>query len=300
MYFFRKIFPPFLFLFFILYPIHVSALDTLVTANVNPTTPPLVPEISYPPDDETTHTVSSSITITGNSESFAVIKVYVNGIFAGQTTAANGGAFSISTPLSLGLNNIYVTATNGLGTSPNSNTVQVYRDAVNTPDTNSYPGLSTPPATPPSSPSLSTPVNVSQPPPSPSIESLGNGDETTAYNVVVSGHASGADTVEVYVNGRLVAILHPDESGFYSTLVGLQKGENKITAYSVNKYGKGYPTEITVKVKEKESQKNPITTLFVSKNNLEEILLIICYTLLAILALMSLKKRQRGFGFPKH
>lgn len=296
----KKIIPPFFFLFVFLVNFgNVFALDTTVTAYVNPTAPPLAPVITSPLNTEVTYTDSPNILVEGNSESFATIKVYVNSVYRGEVTAANGGLFSISTPLYLGQNIIYVTATNNLGTSPPSDTVEVFRDAPPAqPAQPSGVDESSQPVAEQTTPR--EPTGVDKRPSAPTIESINDGDKTSSYNIVVSGHAKGADSVEIYVNGGLVAKIFPDENGFYSALVALKKGDNFIEVYAVNKYGKSPPARVSIVVEDKEKDKSSVTTLYISPDYLEEILLIICYTLLAILALMSLKKRQKSFEYPKH
>jgi hypothetical protein len=78
------------------------------------------PVITTPP----TTTTSNPITLSGTAPAGTTVNFYVNGRYTRNVIATAGGTFSTWVPLEDSLNNVYAVATDGVDTSPASNTVQ--------------------------------------------------------------------------------------------------------------------------------------------------------------------------------
>jgi hypothetical protein len=78
------------------------------------------PVITTPPST----TTSNPITLSGTAPAGKTVNFYVNGRYTRNVIATAGGTFSTWVPLEDSLNNVYAVATDGVDTSPASNTVQ--------------------------------------------------------------------------------------------------------------------------------------------------------------------------------
>jgi hypothetical protein len=78
------------------------------------------PVITTPPAS----TTSNPITLSGMAPAGTTVNFYVNGRYTRQVVASGGGTFSTWVPLEDSLNSVYAVATDGVDTSPASNTVQ--------------------------------------------------------------------------------------------------------------------------------------------------------------------------------
>lgn len=78
------------------------------------------PVITTPPAT----TTSNPITLSGTAPAGTTVNFYVNGRYTRNVIATAGGTFSTWVPLEDSLNNVYAVATDGVDTSPASNTVQ--------------------------------------------------------------------------------------------------------------------------------------------------------------------------------
>lgn len=78
------------------------------------------PVITTPPAT----TTSNPITLSGTAPAGKTVNFYVNGRYTRNVIATAGGTFSTWVPLEDSLNNVYAVATDGVDTSPASNTVQ--------------------------------------------------------------------------------------------------------------------------------------------------------------------------------
>jgi len=165
--------------------------------------PPAAPTIVTPVDGSTTTTASTPV--SGLAPAGSTVTVYNGSTSAGSTTAAGDGSYSVTAPLALGPSTFHAVASNGCGTSGDSNYVTVTR------------------------------IQVA--PSAPQIDSPANGTATTAVSVVVSGTAEPGSLVEVQLNGQPAGSVTVDSNGNFSLVVGLPVGANTLTATATNAAG---------------------------------------------------------------
>ncbi len=115
------------------YTIQITAYDTLgnattVSYSVTVALPaPPAPAISAPVSGKTVNT--PSISVSGTAQKLAYVQIDVNETATGNWTAVDSkGKFTISTPLSEGINTIRAKAKNRAGESPSSNPVTISLD----------------------------------------------------------------------------------------------------------------------------------------------------------------------------
>ena len=198
--------------------------------------------------------------------------------------------FSASVPLSVGGNEIYATATNIIGTSPNSNVVTITREQPTTPPSNTGNNTSSN-----NNQGSSDGSNQQQ-----SLDSSSNKKTSkltviypknkvnlSSNNTTLSGKTDPGSTVYVWLNGKLVAILTADDNGFFETRLDLSEGVNNVKIVSKNKSGKSESTSLQIFYK-------PKTNDVANQNQVKSYVKpsLILFIILTLLILIIITKRQ--------
>lgn len=185
-------------------------------------------------------TQDSNAIITGQGEPSLPITIIDNGVSVAVTTISSGGEYSVSVPLSGGVNVITAKEVNACETAKESESINIQRSIVSQPSagSESTPQDSTPTVSiAPITPALSPSASLDQPIPSndsasnfnaPVVNTPSSGATYTAGSVWVSGTAEPSSLVTIYVNGLSVAKLRASSVGIFGAMVELNIGSNSI------------------------------------------------------------------------
>ncbi len=164
----------------------------LFTLDATPPGAPVLAALASP-------TAALSIQVTGTAEAGATISVYVDAALAG-TTAAVGGAFSLSVPVAEGSRSFTAVATDAVGNrSPSSAAVIALVDRSS---------------------------------PAPVLAALVS--PTNATTITVGGTAEASATVTVYVDGVSAGTTTALADGTFSLVVSVSEGARAVTASAVD------------------------------------------------------------------
>jgi M6 family metalloprotease-like protein len=190
--------------------------DSVTNTFTIDTTAPAAPVVTAPADASTTN--DSTPTVSGTAEADSIVNVYIDGSLIGATTADGSGDWS-HTPasaLSDGIHNVKATATDSAGnTSVDSNTNTFTVDA-----------------TPPAAPVVTAPPDAST---------------TSDSTPTISGTAEADSTVNIYIDGSLIAATSADGSGDWSFTPAspLADGAHSVKATATDLAGNTSPDSST-------------------------------------------------------
>jgi len=167
------------------------------------TTPPLAPVL----DEISSITTSASQIVTGTSEPFAYVEVFINGGYANDVYADDAGFFTTDVVLVEGLNVINARAKDYLGNGPGP---------------------------------YSEPLNIkldSTSPTKPVLYQLPG--STTIDRIEVSGESEPDAEIEIFVNDVSTGTVIANDNGAFRITVALSDGENIIMARATDALGNG-------------------------------------------------------------
>ncbi|MFL5347471.1 MAG: adventurous gliding motility protein AgmC [Hyalangium sp.] len=204
----------------------VKATATDVAGNTGPssntnsfivdTTLPAAPVVLTPANGS--HTNDTTPAYSGTAEAGTTVKVYVDNVAVGTTTADASGdwTFTQPTPLAEGAHSVSATGTDAAGNTSGSSNTNTFNVDV----------------TAPSAPVVSTPANGSH-----------TNDTTPAY----SGTAEAGSTVTVIVDGVTVGTSTADSSGNWSftPTTPLADGSHTVSATATDAAGNTSPSSAT-------------------------------------------------------
>lgn len=185
-------------------------------------------------------TQESSVTVVGQGEASLPITIMNNGSAAALTTVSSSGDYSISVPLTGGVNVIIAKEVNACGLAKESESTSVQRNIVPQPPVENEPtGQATTP------PTTIAPVVSGQSPSSSLGQPAPNHQNTPGFNapvikqptpdatytvntVWVAGTTEPLSLVTIYINGISIARLRASSSGAFGVMVELNIGHNNI------------------------------------------------------------------------
>ncbi len=233
------------------------------------------PTLTAPADN--TQTQESSIHVVGTGEPGMAVTILEGSTGIGVAVATSDGSYALEIPLHTGSNSLKSRETNSCGTIKESSPVQVIRSLVAQPPGPPSPILQSPPIVDTLAPTAPAPASASSTDNTeaslideiqPTID-LGGGLssgttqtlQTTTSNsrYWVKGTARANSTVNVYVNGVIVATVIASEDGTYAALVQLKNGDNQVKVQST--YNGKTATSLTVTITFTEATTTPHTVL---------------------------------------
>ncbi|TAK61710.1 MAG: DUF11 domain-containing protein, partial [Bacteroidetes bacterium] len=185
---------------------NTSSLSSQRNFRVSDSTPPPAPVVLTPANGSATNDITPLI--TGTSDPYNKIRIYIDGVLRDSVTATSLGTWSYTSPtLALGSHNVKTTSVDPAGnTSGYSNT-------------NSF----TVDTTAPSAPVVVVPAN---------------GSTVTTTTPVFSGTSEANVKIRIYVDGVLVDSTTSDGSGSWSdTSAALSQGSHTVKATAVDAAG---------------------------------------------------------------
>lgn len=214
----------------------------------------IAPAITSPGTEFVTQ--DDTIIVTGEGEPSLSITIIENGTPVAITMVSSGGDFSVSIPLSSGMNTITAKETNACGSTKDSSPISVQRDII--PPTPTESGAAEEPA----SAASIAPITSEQSPsntlnqPIPNIENSPGfsaptiikplpGTAHTVSGVWVEGTAEPLSQVTIYIDGMSVAKLRASSTGTFGAMVELNEGRNSIQV-EAEKDGKTAVSQVTV------------------------------------------------------
>ena len=201
-------------------------------------------------------TQDDTIIITGEGEPSLSITIIENGAPVAMTIVSSSGDFSVSIPLSGGMNTITAKEANACGSTKDSSPISVQRDIIPpTPTESGAPEESASTASIAPITSEQSPANtLNQPMPSvenspgfsvPTIRKPLSGTAHTVSGVWVEGTAEPLSQVTIYIDGMSVAKLRASSTGTFGAMVELNEGRNSIQV-EAEKDGKSAISQVTV------------------------------------------------------
>jgi MYXO-CTERM domain-containing protein len=177
-------------------------------------TPPPAPVVATPANGARVNTATPAI--SGTAEAGSTVSVFVDGTFAGTTTADASGNWTFTSPaLAEGSHTVRATARDPVGNiSPSSNTNTFFVDV-----------------TPPAAPVVATPAN---------------GERVNTPTPAISGTAEAGATVTVIIDGTAVGTTTADVSGNWTfTPPALSEGSHTVRATARDVAGNISPSSNT-------------------------------------------------------
>ena len=256
---------------FRLSPNYAQAANSQINVTVNPTVIAPPPTITSPTSG--TETTQSSITVTGTAEQLSTVKIYVNSIQMASVVISSSGAFSVSAPLTLGVNNITGTTTNIIGTSPQSTPILVTRILPPTPPSpagDNAPTTSSPSTNIPSSSTTTNTTTNTNPPSAPIIENIPSQHTSSSESITLIGTAEPNSTVVITLNGKEVATITADDKGYFEITLYLVDGVNTVSFIARNQNGESKATVLSITFTSNDNQdKSKQTDITKPSNNLK-------------------------------
>lgn len=213
------------------------------------------PTITSPAPDLVTQ--DSNVTVIGQGEASLPITIMNNGTAVALTTVSSSGDYSISVPLTGGVNVIIAKEVNACGSAKESESTSVQRDIVPQPPVENEPTgrvTTSPTSITPVVSSQSPSSSLGQPAPShqntpgfnvPVIKQPTSGATYTISTVWVAGNTEPLSLVTIYVNGVSVARLRASSAGTFGAMIELNIGRNSIQV-GAEKDGKSALSQPTI------------------------------------------------------